>query len=180
MRNTSVRKTLGLFIVLLILLAACSGSATPPLNQANAANENQQEENSQPALNEPVVTEDNSTSPADNNPAPPTGEQEGGFAADDSYPAPSDQTAISGDTPPEAQPVGYPPPVEQPENYPSLEDDSPNEDPAYPAPGDEQGDDPNPDEDNPPPIKQGLEATDPSTVSLASGELQFVEFFAFW
>jgi outer membrane biosynthesis protein TonB len=31
-----------------------------------------------------------------------------------------------------------------------------------------------------PPVKQGLEATDPSTVQLASGEVQLVEFFAFW
>lgn len=28
--------------------------------------------------------------------------------------------------------------------------------------------------------RSGLEATDPSTVRLASGKLQFVEFFAFW
>ncbi len=29
-------------------------------------------------------------------------------------------------------------------------------------------------------IKAGLEASDPSTVQLASGEIQLVEFFAFW
>jgi hypothetical protein len=29
-------------------------------------------------------------------------------------------------------------------------------------------------------VRTELEATDPSTVSLASGELQLVEFFAFW
>jgi hypothetical protein len=28
--------------------------------------------------------------------------------------------------------------------------------------------------------REGLEATDPSTVVLASGKLTFVEFFAFW
>jgi len=32
----------------------------------------------------------------------------------------------------------------------------------------------------PPAIKTGLEATNPSTVTLASGEIQFVELFAFW
>ena len=30
------------------------------------------------------------------------------------------------------------------------------------------------------PVKSALEATDPSTVQLASGEPQLVEFFAFW
>ena len=40
---------------------------------------------------------------------------------------------------------------------------------AYPAPGEEI-----------PRLKTELEATDPSTVSLASGEIQLVEFFAFW
>ena len=32
----------------------------------------------------------------------------------------------------------------------------------------------------PPPLKAGLEATDPSTVMLASGSPQLVEFFAYW
>ena len=32
----------------------------------------------------------------------------------------------------------------------------------------------------PPPIKEGLVATEPQTVSLASGGPQLVEFFAFW
>jgi hypothetical protein len=30
------------------------------------------------------------------------------------------------------------------------------------------------------PVRQGLEATDPASVKLASGEVQLVEFFAFW
>lgn len=38
---------------------------------------------------------------------------------------------------------------------------------------------PSPEETAPPP-KTELEATDPSTVNLASGELQLIEFFAFW
>ena len=29
-------------------------------------------------------------------------------------------------------------------------------------------------------LKQGLEATDPDGVSLTSGEIQLIEFFAFW
>lgn len=32
----------------------------------------------------------------------------------------------------------------------------------------------------PPPVREELHATDPSTVQLASGEVQLVEFFAFW
>ncbi|MCI0521052.1 MAG: hypothetical protein L0Z70_12465 [Chloroflexi bacterium] len=28
--------------------------------------------------------------------------------------------------------------------------------------------------------RPGMEATDPATVNLASGEVQFIEFFAFW
>ena len=33
---------------------------------------------------------------------------------------------------------------------------------------------------NPPVTKTGLESTDPSTVTLASGSIQLVELFAFW
>ncbi len=32
----------------------------------------------------------------------------------------------------------------------------------------------------PRPVRQALEATDPAGVTLASGKVQFVEFFAFW
>jgi hypothetical protein len=32
----------------------------------------------------------------------------------------------------------------------------------------------------PPTVRDGLESTDPSVVNLASGEIQLVEFFAFW
>jgi hypothetical protein len=39
---------------------------------------------------------------------------------------------------------------------------------------------PGPQEAAPPPVKTELEATDPSTVNLASGEPQLLEFFAFW
>jgi hypothetical protein len=63
----------------------------------------------------------------------------------------------------------------------SVEGESyPPPSPAYPAPESEPGGFPSPDLDPPPPVKVSLEATDPSTVNLASGELQFVEFFAFW
>ena len=44
---------------------------------------------------------------------------------------------------------------------------------AYPEPEE-------PTEATAPVVRTELEATDPSTVSLASGEIQLVEFFAFW
>jgi hypothetical protein len=66
------------------------------------------------------------------------------------------------------------------EGYPPPEVEVPTPDPAYPAPEELPEGDPSPDSSNPPPVKVGLEATDPSTVNLASGGLQFVEFFAFW
>ncbi|OGO65561.1 MAG: hypothetical protein A2Z45_10390 [Chloroflexi bacterium RBG_19FT_COMBO_55_16] len=39
---------------------------------------------------------------------------------------------------------------------------------------------PEPGAGSPPPVKEGLEASDPATVQLASGKPQLVEFFAFW
>ena len=39
---------------------------------------------------------------------------------------------------------------------------------------------PAPEEAAPPPVREGLEATDPASVQLASGKVQLVEFFAFW
>ena len=49
-----------------------------------------------------------------------------------------------------------------------------------PTPGNQTGGYPSPGEGYPPPVKTELQATNPSTVNLASGELQLVEFFAFW
>ncbi len=76
---------------------------------------------------------------------------------------------------------GYPAP---PQNQGSAEATPES---GYPAPenqlttpGDQVGGYPSPDESYPPPLKTELQATNPSTVNLASGELQLVEFFAFW
>jgi hypothetical protein len=63
---------------------------------------------------------------------------------------------------------------EQSEGYPA---------PGYPAPVPTIDLDPYPSPDEavpPPPVKTTLEATDPSTVILASGKPQLIEFFAFW
>jgi len=79
--------------------------------------------------------------------------------------------------------------VEQPNASPTdpPEADSEAQDEGYPAPGyqwptptTDGGAYPSPGEAAPPPVKTGLEATNPSTVVLASGKPQLVEFFAFW
>lgn len=49
-----------------------------------------------------------------------------------------------------------------------------------PTPGDQTGGYPSPSESSPPPLKTELQATNPSTVNLVSGDLQLVEFFAYW
>ena len=84
-------------------------------------------------------------------PTPILDQAENENAAEEAYPAPEDQES------------GYPAPVE-----------------SYPPPANDVPGYPSPDAGYPPPMKLALEATDPATVSLASGELQLVEFFAFW
>lgn len=70
---------------------------------------------------------------------------------------------------------GYPYPAPE-EGYPSSEDQSLETLPlteGYPSPDDSFV-------ATVPVLKTELEATDPSTVNLASGEIQLIEFFAFW
>jgi len=88
---------------------------------------------------------------------------------------PAEMQSSAGDEPPNASPTD-PPDVDsesQVEGYPS---------PGYlwPTPTTNSAAYPSPVEAAPPPLKIGLEATDPSTVVLASGKPQLVEFFAFW
>ncbi len=67
---------------------------------------------------------------------------------------------ITADDPPEGYPApGYPAPI------PTADVD------PYPSPEEAAA---------PPPPKIGLEATHPSTVVLAAGKPQLIEFFAFW
>lgn len=77
--------------------------------------------------------------------------------------------------------IGYPAPGLDQGTQESILDQ------GYPAPeielspaGDDSGGYPSPQQAYPPPIKTGLVATNPSTVNLASGDLQLIEFFAFW
>ena len=75
------------------------------------------------------------------------------------YPAPAPDLGSDEATPE----VGYPVPED-----------------SLPKPGNQTGGYPSPGEAYPPPVKTEQQATNPSTVNLASGELQLVEFFAFW
>jgi hypothetical protein len=92
--------------------------------------------------------------------------------ADQVYPGPQDESAAGEDVQSETEEEergsqeAYPVPEVSAPQQP--EETQPSAD-AYPAPGEDI-----------PRLKTELEATDPSTVSLASGEIQLVEFFAFW
>jgi hypothetical protein len=84
-----------------------------------------------------------------------------------------------------AEPVKTETQVVEPVNEPAAEDSEEIE--GYPAPGyqfptptTDGGAYPSPEVAAAPPLKTGLEATDPSTVVLATGKPQLVEFFAFW
>jgi hypothetical protein len=156
MKKSSSAKLIVICFTALLVLTACSGSTSPELTQAIVPQEVQHEETTPPIQSGAETTQEIIPTPDEINPPPLTGETEDGSIEDGSYPAPEDQ----------ALPGGYPPPADQPG--------------GYPAPDGEPVGDPNPSLENPPPVKTGLEATDPSTVSLASGELQFIEFFAFW
>lgn len=52
----------------------------------------------------------------------------------------------------------------------------------FPTPDTNSGGDPypSPEQANLPPVKTELQATNPATVNLATGEPQLIEFFAFW
>lgn len=104
----------------------------------------------QQPLNTPMVT-----SPTEMSPPPPTESSIGDLDIESQegypYPAPSD-----GDSVPENQELDSIPPTL---GYPSPDNDSVA---------------------NVPVLKTELEATDPSSFNLASGDIQLVEFFAFW
>jgi hypothetical protein len=151
MKRSSFLLILGIGISTLIALAACSETATPDFTQAIAPLEVEPEE-----LISPVETPTEAVQIIQ-----PTTEE--------IFPTPNREEMDTGS----GEGGSYPPPVDQPGGYPPPDATSPTTGPAYPAPESQPGGDP-------PPVKVGLEATDPSTVKLASGGLQFVEFFAFW
>lgn len=166
MKRTSYLLFLGIGISTLFFLGACSGNATPEIAQVLAPLDGEQEEIASPVQSPDEIV----PTPEEIYPAPPVEGLDSESGEEMSYPPPEDQGLNDGYPPPGDQPGGYPPPAAE----------LPTPNPAYPAPGDLPGGSPSPETSDPPPVKVGLEATDPSTVNLASGELQFVEFFAFW
>lgn len=173
MRHLLTVKTLVLGLALVFIIAACARGPIPDINQDVPQTELLQEE-SEPAQEQPTDSEQVNRAPLE---APeiesdvigdslPNEDQSPGS----SYPPPIETTGENN-----AADDGYPEPAPE-SGYPASENVIPT--PTlmpYPAPADDEGS-----STAPPPIKTGLEATDPSTVNLASGELQFIEFFAFW
>jgi hypothetical protein len=150
MRSSSTGMILGICFAGLLILAACSGSAAPEPTQASEFQEVQAE--GAPPTQALTETNQPTDGPTEEiQPIPTFDQAANDTAPEEAYPTPGDQAS------------GYPAPGE-----------------GYPPPENETAGYPSPVEDNPPPVKMALEATDPSTVSLASGELQLIEFFAFW
>jgi hypothetical protein len=170
MKRPSFVILLGICFTTILVLTACSGTGTPGFTQALAPQEEQVAEITPPTQVPTETSQDNLPVTEEIYPGPPSEEMEIVSVEDGSYPPPGDQAPGS----------DYPPPEELPGGYPAPDAGDPTPSPAYPAPESEPGGYPSPDLDSPPPVKVSLEATDPSTVNLASGELQFVEFFAFW
>jgi hypothetical protein len=155
LKLSSLQLMLGICFAGIFILAACSTSASPEPTQAVEVKETQpQEEPPTQALTETataIITEEGIPAPALEQASDETSQEVG-------YPAPEDQ---------------LPTPVNQTGGYPAPEN-------QLPTPGNQTGGYPSPGEENPPPVKTELQATNPSSVNLASGELQLVEFFAFW
>ena len=112
--------------------------------------QSQVEPPTQPTPNTPTAALPNET-----NPPEPT-------EADIGYPDPESQVGYPYPAPGED---GSPQENQDPESFPPT--------PGYPSPDNEVN-------EPAPVLKTELEATDPSTINLASGEIQLVEFFAFW
>ena len=139
-KRSSSQMMLGICFAGLLILAACSTSASTEATQAVEVQETQPQEESP------------TQAPADTTTATAIVTEQG-------YPAPA-----LGQGSDEATPEG---------GYPAPED-------QLPTPGNQTDGYPSPGAAYPPPVKTELQATNPSTVNLASGELQLVEFFAFW
>ena len=98
---------------------------------------------------------------------------DGSDAVTSADPAPADAPAVASTD--ETVPV-----TDESAQEPTLEDGYPAPEAQSPNPEDSAEGYPSPELASPPPLKTELIATNPSTVNLSSGELQLVEFFAFW
>ena len=149
-KRSSFGIILGICFVGLLILTACSGSDTP--EPAPGIETREVQVNELPSTQAPTETDQATDIATEEVPPDPTFDQtESDTTPEEGYPSPGDQLS------------GYPVPGE-----------------GYPPPDSQTGGYPSPGEGQPPPVKTALEATNPSTVSLASGDIQLVEFFAFW
>lgn len=161
MRNRFLRSSLYLAVGFcfsgLLVLSACGTGNSPEPMPTLETRENQPQElmpTGVPANTQPVIP----TVSEEGFSNPESEQQRDESTIESGYPAPGNEVPTL---------------EEQVSGYPAPEDPAPNSEGqvgGYPAP----------EEESPPPLKTQLEATDPHTVSLASGELQLVEFFAFW
>ncbi len=156
-KRSSLQMMLGICFGGLLILTACSTSAAPEATQTVEVQETQPQVGS-PTQAPPDTATTTSIVTEQGYPAPPQNQGSDEATPEGGYPAPEDRLPTPGE-----QAGGYPAPENQ-----------------LPTPGDQTGGYPSPGESNPPPQKTELQATNPSTVNLASGELQLVEFFAFW
>ncbi len=99
-------------------------------------------------------------------------DQPGEEVGEEAYPASEAPEAQPGTSTGLLEPSdAYPPPTAESKPIPTL---------AYPAPQEESEVAATSPEEEAPPPKTQLEATPPDSVNLASGEVQLIEFFAFW
>lgn len=139
-KQTTIKMLIGMGFAGLILLTACSGSATPELTELPDVIKTQSQQI--PTTQAPTVTSTESP-----------------IVAEELYPAPLLEPSDSD--------------LMLDEGYPMPEYEIPTQESSasgYPVL----------DQGYPPPLKMELQATIPSTVSLESGDIQLVEFFAFW
>jgi hypothetical protein len=144
------------FLGLIVLSACSSGNPSEPTPTIETQGSQPQERTATetPTNTEPVipvVSDEDSTNPESN-------QKEVESTTESGYPAPEYEVPALED-----QVSGYP--------VPQV---------IQPTPEGQTGGYPAPTENPPPPLKMELVATDPGTFNIASGELQLVEFFAFW
>lgn len=156
-KRSHLHLVIGICFSGLFAVTACSPSRQPeatPTIEAQASQPQEQIERLTPANTATMIP----TITDEGNAGATPDEQEDETISELGYPAPEDPISTV-----EEQASGYPAPEDQ-----------------MPASGEQAGGYPAPSEESPPQLKTELEATDPSTFDLATGDIQLVEFFAFW
>jgi hypothetical protein len=157
-RYTSSFILIGLGIVGLISLAACSSTISSETVDQSMKSASQSQEPLAIAIPELISTIPLIPTEAVN-PVKQNNEEFSEESFDESYPAPPLLPSEQSDS----QDFAYPAPTSDPGFPPSQNEGNPSPESIYP-----------------PPPKTHLEATNPSTVNLTSTTPQLVEFFAFW